>query len=821
MKIFRSVNPNIRIDKNGTITSQNRRSIARSLAKSRSFDSKLKAKNIQAGYVGRDKLNMPIQMTSAVVDTVLYEDSNDPTKKYYLPRYELATEPISGNQQFRIELSRVSGNETLTGILKLFLNKTVASELKDTHQQAEEIPHDIILDLTYKVGDISKELPFQEISIHESSVEAVLSISNPKEFDQVFIALTESSFKAKLVIQRQLQTALPLYVPVPLENLNIQQHKPSLAVTAIEEKNGFTKIHFGIRNRHLYTAPMFVPSPTLPAAGFKKDAARTWVDIYSNEDDRIAGFCALSDEKDLENLWIAYPKNRTFTNSMYAVLEDRKTKKKFTSKKISIDKNKLESVSPLFKQVEKKFRREEDFTFPKETNEYIYRKAGTSTNQQGGYLAHQVKWNNIEHVYLQDEVSREKILFLPDEFRLARTTGDSRLPWATVIFQGESFADITALIEYRIDNYIDYDRIQDAAKKIIAKLDEVPEEGLFFQQLTAQSSQLSYKLKLPKDTGFSLRTKALVNLDQIKDTLPPLSIDDFTTTFDTLSSTNEVGETLRGQVEVAIKGLSIPSIPVSIRFAEVGNDAFRLEQTNTGNNYKFTLYNTIESPITVGGLSLILQSKDKYYKKKIEEHQAAKSIDPGSSITFSISSSDDFPINANSEIIFDWNSISVDINKDNIYDLIIDPTVSTSYKESIKVQELSDSFREKSMVKVIEVMIRANATSKITTTTFTKDKTEQEVQIYFPIKDIVLGQSTGEYEYKVEIITTESHKLEWEKGSGDLHILIPNDLILPPPSDELQLEEEIIDLNDNFISDSSNENISDDSEDLNSMIDNN
>ena len=51
------------------------------------------------GLKTRPELTMPIRPGAEFSDTVLYEDAATPERKFYLPRYRLAEETVSGRSQ--------------------------------------------------------------------------------------------------------------------------------------------------------------------------------------------------------------------------------------------------------------------------------------------------------------------------------------------------------------------------------------------------------------------------------------------------------------------------------------------------------------------------------------------------------------------------------------------------------------------------------------------------------------------------------------------------------------------------------------------------
>lgn len=102
---------------------------------------------------------------------------------------------------------------------------------------------------------------------------------------------------------------------------------PQLSFSETEEyeANGIIWVRYQITvlNYMDYDAALFATSPELPPCGINENSARTWVKIYNQDDNYIYGFCALSNEEDLQNLWFSVAENDCPPESVYIVFEDR------------------------------------------------------------------------------------------------------------------------------------------------------------------------------------------------------------------------------------------------------------------------------------------------------------------------------------------------------------------------------------------------------------------------------------------------------------------------------------------------------------------
>ncbi len=92
-----------------------------------------------------------------------------------------------------------------------------------------------------------------------------------------------------------------------------------------------TRYYFDVANKSEYPAEMFAAAPDLPACGSNKNSARTWVDIYEQNGQRLNGFCALGKPADLAKLWFALESGALPPSWVYIELQDRKTGTKYKS----------------------------------------------------------------------------------------------------------------------------------------------------------------------------------------------------------------------------------------------------------------------------------------------------------------------------------------------------------------------------------------------------------------------------------------------------------------------------------------------------------
>lgn len=154
----------------------------------------------------------PISPEAEPTDLLLYTHPTDSSKKFYVPRYWIDVQTVSGQQRYRISMTEQSGSSMLT----IHLVKGVPEPLRDVARGADEYPHDIAISLSFLQSPPSgarKTLSFQDIHYNGSVVSASTTFATLQERDEVFRALTEFNRDARLIVKRSIQVAIPYAAP--------------------------------------------------------------------------------------------------------------------------------------------------------------------------------------------------------------------------------------------------------------------------------------------------------------------------------------------------------------------------------------------------------------------------------------------------------------------------------------------------------------------------------------------------------------------------------------------------------------------------------
>lgn len=115
---------------------------------------------------------------------------------------------------------------------------------------------------------------------------------------------------------------------------------PQLELTGTENYTvgdvEYTRYKLNVTNRASFPSDLFDSAPHLPACGLNTSSARTWVDIYNNDNERLYGFCALESPDNLGSIWFSVPKTQRPPQSAYIVLHDRECDVKYTSNSVPV-----------------------------------------------------------------------------------------------------------------------------------------------------------------------------------------------------------------------------------------------------------------------------------------------------------------------------------------------------------------------------------------------------------------------------------------------------------------------------------------------------
>lgn len=158
--------------------------------------------------IDKSALTAPVSPSQTVTDKILFSDADNPQQQLYLPRYRLATETVTNQQQYRLSLAPdAQGGWRLTAYLQAY----AAPEIEQQAHSASLIEHSTDVLLLYQWHQEQGELQFQEVTKVETGrlLKAVLKIDSLEQRDSIYLAITDSSYDAALMVRRKFAVAIP------------------------------------------------------------------------------------------------------------------------------------------------------------------------------------------------------------------------------------------------------------------------------------------------------------------------------------------------------------------------------------------------------------------------------------------------------------------------------------------------------------------------------------------------------------------------------------------------------------------------------------
>jgi hypothetical protein len=172
------------------------------------------------------------------------------------------------------------------------------------------------------------------------------ALGESKDLNQIWFALPKgqtppSGVYIKLIDRRCDVTYTSNQLNIPTETCFSDLPSPILVFERKYEYTGsngnlFTSYELDVTNYACFPDELFEKAPDLPACGLNTNSARTWVNIYDNNNKYLYGFCALGEPKNLNLIWFALPKGQAPPAGVYIELIDRKCDSTYTSNIINI-----------------------------------------------------------------------------------------------------------------------------------------------------------------------------------------------------------------------------------------------------------------------------------------------------------------------------------------------------------------------------------------------------------------------------------------------------------------------------------------------------
>jgi hypothetical protein len=422
------------------------------------------------------------------------------------------------------------------------------------------------------------------------------------------------------------------------------------------------------------------------------------------------------------------------------------------------------NVEPQFREVTRVLDVESDrtpFVFPPGLHPYIFSSI-TGNNTTFKPTLQQVNG----HSYYQDPVERHVFYYLPDSFKLVRRPESPHHPLLSIQFQpvGES-EDVRVTIGYWAYPYVDAARLEAAATELVNKIPSpMPAgvTGVVYQPLVASNPRLY--LGLPQSDGslaYQERPEVLVELRTGFRDSRTLSLGEFQSVYDAIF--NPTTQLFQGQVQVSFPdGQHTEIIPFVAQMNDLVGEKFDYSKEvdlATG-TIRATLKNAIESPIRINQLTTKIVHDNAQANGVISLLSAPLPavLQPGDLLSFTVTPASAIAGSSPPQVVFDLSAVDVLADSKAIWDKIVLPQSTMTYKRPISVNTTKSTFGDR--IDVISVDLKLG-----TTINFTRDlpldPNGVKTSVVTPIRDLILHETdTGLYEYRSLVILSDGTRVE-------------------------------------------------------------
>lgn len=696
----------------------------------------------------RDKVTVPISPVGEPTDSLLFEDSVDAMKKYYLPRYRLREQ--GGRYEIGVVLAP-DGLWRLTAGLEIF----PAPELSGGVQGAAELPHDIAVFFRYGAGPshtIEKTVDFKEVVKEDKRVTVSVGLSMG-ERDGLLFALQTPAAAPRLVVRRAITVAFKVATPdkqpnAPVlirrsntETLAVGQPKRMPAATpTIAQPAGVTvqpqMMRMAMRPLRPIDGPWWGgpgippirPRPPIPPPDIPPVRPRPSVPLPVPPAPPVDRY-------------------RTIQRALDDVADP------------------------------------ELFVLDPRLHPYLYEGASAS----GG--ASETKFSRITlshpqgssdarfHVYLQDKAEPWVFYYLPDRFKLSRREVAPFLPQMVVRIASPDGAieNASVTIDYVVEPWTDPTRLKTAPATLTSK---VPAGARQTQpELWPLQARASLKLWVPDSDRPTLADQKDVDIDLANGFMHSLTLplEGFHQLYAAAYS-QESTSLFSGQVLVET-GLSTPElIPLEIRFADTQGETLSFQETpsDSEGTIAVTMQNSIESPVRLSSLPVRVRKGTQEVASAIEglAFNPPLELAAGAEVSFIVRPQAALPGDGVLDAIFDTSGATVLPDPEKILPLISDTSVPAEYEREIDVMtmpELLGDAADPASILLINVDFKGGGNLKLT-----REQPGGMAQVRLPLMDLLLGRDVqGKYGFRQQIIRRNgSQTLDPNWREADFSVLV-------------------------------------------------
>ncbi len=400
--------------------------------------------------------------------------------------------------------------------------------------------------------------------------------------------------------------------------------------------------------------------------------------------------------------------------------------------------------------------------FPPALHAYLY-PGGSPSAGGASWDVHNVSYPTDgrprEHAYFQSTTNPARFYYLPDEFRLARTTSSPHTPaLAFVVDQGQEEGETEVELAADVRPVTDGKRLLAARLELKKKLPTTGATTAAEISLEPLLAKGTLRLGLPRDGRMEM-TQVDVDIDlangfQLSDRF---DFDDFQDVFAALMA-SQAPSLLQGKVLVSTGLGGDVQIPVKLNFHKLEGEIFDYNETTdpaTG-SVAATLRNDSGGKLRISALPVWISRGGIMVEATLEgiDLDQPIEVEPDGEIAFRVVPVAPWPdgVVGPSDAIFDTSAISSIPDSESLFTQTFDNSVAQETSREITVMTDADVLESAhdpaNAIRMILIEFRGNKSVRLNGTSL-----EQTVEVPVPLMDILLRKDTeGMYKYRQTII---------------------------------------------------------------------
>ena len=416
----------------------------------------------------------------------------------------------------------------------------------------------------------------------------------------------------------------------------------------------------------------------------------------------------------------------------------------------------------------------ESFVFPPSLYPYIFRGIEDVSDGRSGLVRRTVEWKGTQQPYYQDETQRRLFYYLPDAFKIARTSGPVRSPDMTVHVTSPdgSLEKTVGSLGYVAVPVTEAARLESARQRLKG---HVPDGGGEVMLELLPASKLSFKLGLPKPGGtavaFTEQKDALLTMTKLRHSVE-LPIEALQAVFEGIFSSSSL--IFQGQIEVTLgERDSIPPIPFEARMNDLSGEPLECTVRRQDSRIEASFRNVIESPLRIRQMEVTLRSGSKTISARVEGLMLPLDLAAGAKASYQLLPATPLGATDEAEAHFDLREVEVVPDRDAIWNAVLETAAQPQYVRRIGVRTVAELFHgPEPRVSLIRVNLQRGG-GPIVSVDLTEQQLATEALLSSPLRDYVLGRADpGVFQYQVLTVRggMRTPTSAWRESSTNLII---------------------------------------------------